>query len=142
LTGQAEFLVEGLQEGLHVLNLNLTAQLDGLAAGSVQVTGKAAGSVLVRNPKFSMAFSHPRTVRAGEPYEAFVTILNTSNVPANLVTVTLNENSISGGVLESEETVQLGTILPGHWAPSFPARQLPPITGSVRSAPDPSPFPT
>ncbi|MEX0326383.1 MAG: Ig-like domain-containing protein, partial [Puniceicoccaceae bacterium] len=115
-TGQAEFLVEGLQEGLHVLNLNLTAQLDGLAAGSVQVTGKAAGSVLVRNPNFSMAFSHPRTVRAGEPYEAFVTILNTSNVPANLVNVTLNNNSISGGILESEETVQLGTILPGQTA--------------------------
>jgi hypothetical protein len=30
-TGQAEFLVEALQEGLHVMNLNLTADLDGLA---------------------------------------------------------------------------------------------------------------
>ncbi|HSH09270.1 MAG TPA: hypothetical protein VK995_02710, partial [Oceanipulchritudo sp.] len=64
-TGQAEFLVEGLQEGLHVMDLKLSAQLDGLAAGSVSIEGRAAGSVLVRNPKFSMAFIHPRTVRTG-----------------------------------------------------------------------------
>ncbi len=115
-TGQAEFLVEGLQEGLHVMDLKLRAMLDGLAAGSVAVEGRAAGSVLVRNPKFSMAFTHPRTVRAGEPYEAVVTILNTSLVPANLVSVTLSENSVSGGVLESPSTVELGTILPGQTA--------------------------
>ncbi|HEX8310771.1 MAG TPA: carboxypeptidase-like regulatory domain-containing protein, partial [Chthoniobacteraceae bacterium] len=113
-TGQGEFLVEGLQEGLHVMDLKLNATLEGLAAGPVQIQGKAAGSVLVRNPKFSLAFAHPRTVRTGEPYEAFVTILNTGAAPANLVNVTLNRNSISGGVLESEETVQLGTILPGQ----------------------------
>jgi hypothetical protein len=117
-TGQAEFLVEGLQEGLHVMDLKLTALLDGLAAGPVAIEGRAAGSVLVRNPKFSLAFSHPRTVRASEPYDAFVTILNTSSVPANLVNVTLREASISGGTLApgSPETVQLGTLLPGESA--------------------------
>ncbi len=115
-TGQAEFLVEGMQEGLHVMDLTLNATLDGLAAGPVDVVGRAAGSVLVRNPKFSMAFSHPRTVRTGEPYEAYVTILNTSQTPANLVSVTLNRNSVSGGVLESPETVELGTIAPGQTA--------------------------
>ena len=82
----------------------------------MEIEGRAAGSVLVRNPKFSLAFAHPRTVRASEPYEAFVTILNTSLVPANLVNVTLNSLSISGGVLESPETVELGTILPGQTA--------------------------
>ena len=66
-SGQAEFLVEGLQEGLHVMDLDLTADLEGLAAGTLQVMGKAAGSVLLRNPRFSFAFSHPRTVRAGSP---------------------------------------------------------------------------
>ncbi|HET6407449.1 MAG TPA: Ig-like domain-containing protein, partial [Chthoniobacteraceae bacterium] len=115
-TGQGEFLVEGLQEGLHVMDIELNAALEGLAAGVVQIKGKAAGSVLVRNPKFSMAFSHPRTIRAGEPYEAYVTILNTSSTIANLVQITLNSASVSGGVLESEETVILGTILPGETA--------------------------
>ena len=117
-TGQAEFLVEGLQEGLHVMDLDLTADLYGLAAGVVQVKGKAAGSVLVRNPRFSFAFTHPRTVRAGEPYEASVTVLNTGSTVANLVSVSLNRNSVSGAVFEpgQEETIQLGTILPGQSA--------------------------
>ncbi|MCW5558717.1 MAG: hypothetical protein KIT22_12930, partial [Verrucomicrobiae bacterium] len=117
-SGQAEFLVEGLQEGLHVMDLDLEADMDGLAAGPVRVKGRAAGSVLVRNPRFSMAFSHPRTVRVGEPYEASVTLLNTGITPANLVQVTLNKNSISGAVLEdeSQQTVELGTLQPGQSA--------------------------
>ena len=115
-SGQGEFLVEGLQEGLHVMDLTLTAKLDGLAAGTIAITGKAAGSVLVRNPKFSLAFSHPRTVRAGEPYDAFATVLNTSASPANYVSISLSPASLSGGVLESDATVPLGTILPGQTA--------------------------
>ncbi|MGV3772681.1 MAG: carboxypeptidase regulatory-like domain-containing protein, partial [Verrucomicrobiales bacterium] len=114
--GTAEFLVEGLQEGLHTLDLDLTAQLEGLAAGAIKIQGKAAGSVLVRNPKFSMTFSHPRTVRAGEPYNAYVTILNTSNVEANQVSVNLRGASLSGGVLESPEVAPLGNIAPGQSA--------------------------
>lgn len=131
-SGQAEFLVEGLQEGLHVLNLDLVGNLEGLAAGTVKVKGKAAGSVLVRNPRFSMAFSHPRTVRTGEPYDASVTLLNTGVTPANLVQVTLSKNSISGAKFEdeSQQTIQLGTILPGQTATArFRMRSL--RTGAV-----------
>ena len=115
-TGQAEFLVEGLKEGLHVMDLELAGELDGLAAGSVKIKGRAAGSVLVRNPKFSLAFSHPSTVRTGEPYDAFVTVLNTSQVEANLLSVTLPRGSISGGELESSERVELGNLKPGETA--------------------------
>ncbi len=115
-TGQGEFVVEGLQEGLHVLNIKLRAKLDGLVAGSVDVEGAAAGSVQVSNPNFSFAFSHPKTVRTGEPYEAFVTVLNTSDVPANQVNVALNPLNISGGLLESDATVELGDIAPGETA--------------------------
>lgn len=116
--GQAEFLVEGLREGLHLMEITLTADLEGLAAGVVKITGKAAGSVLVRNPNFSLAFSHPRTVRAGEPYEASVTVLNTSLVPANRVRVTLPKSSLSGAVFEGNQqaTVELGDIAPGQTA--------------------------
>jgi len=115
-SGTGEFLVEGLQEGLHVMDLDLTADLEGLAAGIVRIKGKAAGSVLVRNPKFSLAFSHPRTVRAEEPYDLYVTVLNTSSSVANLVQVQMAAASISGGVLDSAETVVLGTIQPGQTA--------------------------
>lgn len=113
-TGQGELLVEGLQEGLHVMDLKLSAKLEGLAAGAVDISGKAAGSILVRNPKFSMAFTHPRTVRFGEPYDAVVTILNTSSTVANLVSVELNGNNVSGGLLESPGRVDLGNIAPGE----------------------------
>jgi len=112
--GQSEFLVEGLREGLHVMDVILRGDLEGLAAGAVEVQGRAAGSVLVRNPNFSLAFSHPRTIRSGEPYEASVTILNTSSVAANATSVTLPTTSISGAVLESDATVLLGDILPGE----------------------------
>lgn len=117
-TGQAEFLVEGLQEGLQVMNLDLTADLYGLVGGVVQVKGKAAGSVLVRNPTFSLTFTHPDTVRVSEPYTASITVLNTGVSPANFVQVTLNKNSISGAILAAnqDETIQLGTILPGQSA--------------------------
>ncbi|HYG23696.1 MAG TPA: carboxypeptidase regulatory-like domain-containing protein [Verrucomicrobiae bacterium] len=113
-SGQAEFLVEGLREGLHVMNLELTGELDGLASGLVKIKGAAAGSVLVRNPKFSLTFTHPRTVRTGEPYEAFVTVLNTSQVEANLVSVALPKGSVSGATLLSPERVELGNIKPGE----------------------------
>ncbi len=115
-TGAAEFLVEGLREGLHVLEMDLEAELHGLAAGVTRVRGRAVGSVLVRNANFSMTFSHPRTVRVGEPYEASVTLLNTGEVEANLTRVTLNRLSISGAVLLSEETVELGNLAPGESA--------------------------
>ena len=112
--GTCEFLVEGLREGLHVLDLELTADLEGLAAGVVQVRGTASGSVLVRNPRFSLAFSAPRTVRVQEPYWASVTILNTSEAAANEVSVTLPSSAVSGAELMGEPTVRLGTLLPGQ----------------------------
>jgi hypothetical protein len=117
-TGQAQFYVEGLQEGLAVMNVSLTGDLYGLVAGVVHVKGEAAGSVLVRNPSFSITFLHPDTVRVGEPYTASITVMNTSVTPANLVSVGLNKNSISGATLATgqAETIQLGTILPGQSA--------------------------
>ncbi len=115
-TGQAQFLVEGLQEGLWTLNVELTGELFGLAAGPVGISATAAGSVLVRNPSFSITFTHPSVVRVGEPYTASITVLNTGLVPANLVQVTLNQNSIAGAVLASNQpaTIQLGTIPSGQ----------------------------
>ena len=115
-TGEAEFLVEGLAEGLHVMDVTIEAALDGLGNRTRAIRGSASGSVLVRNPKFSLAFQHPRTVRNGESYLASVTVLNTSTTAANLVSVRLPETSLSGTVFETgqAETLELGTILPGE----------------------------
>jgi hypothetical protein len=115
-TGQAEFLVEGLAEGLHLMDITIDGVLDGLGGRERRVRGVASGSVLVRNPKFSLAFGHPRTIRNGEPYAASVTVLNTSTTPANLVSVRLPSTSLSGAAFEAgqAETVEIGTILPGE----------------------------
>jgi hypothetical protein len=115
-TGQGELLVEAKREGLHEFGIKLHATLDGLAAGEVAVEGLATGSVLVRNPKFAISFSHPRTVRSGEPYTAAMTVLNTSETPANLVSVNLTRASLSGVELEEgqAEQVEIGNLAPGQ----------------------------
>lgn len=115
-TGTAEFLVEGLHEGLHLLDIDLEGDLEGLAAGSTRIRGRTSGSVLVRNANFSLTFAHPITVRAGEPYQASVTLLNTGDVEANLVSVGLNRLALSGVVLLSDEKVELGNLAPGESA--------------------------
>ncbi len=47
--GQAEFLVVGEHEGFAELSFDINAKLDGLPIGTVSVSGKARGGVLVRN---------------------------------------------------------------------------------------------
>lgn len=115
-TAQGEFLIEGLKTGLHTFDIHLRGVLDGFAAGEIAIEGTAIGSVRVENPKFSLAFSHPATVRAGETYISSMTVMNTSDTPANLVTVNLHAKSISGAELVdgSSPSVLLGTILPGE----------------------------
>lgn len=117
-TGVGELLVEGKKEGLHSFDIRLSAVLDGLASGEVQLSGTTAGSILVRNPKFSIVFAHPSAVRAGEPYSASVTVLNTSEASADLVSVHLAPASISGAHLATgqSDTVLLGSIPPGQSA--------------------------
>lgn len=113
-TGMAEFLVEGLQEGLHTLDFELRGTLEGLAAGPTNLRGRTTGAVLVRNAKFSMAFLHPFRVRAGEPYNASVTLVNTGDTVANRVRVGMNRNAMSGTVLIGEDTIELGDVAPGE----------------------------
>src|SRR2546430_6023495 len=46
-SGQAEFLVEGLQEGLQIMDLNLTADLEGLARSEEHTSELQSQSNLV-----------------------------------------------------------------------------------------------
>lgn len=115
-TGEGEFLVEGLQEGSHTMDMEINAVLDGLPSGPVKLIGKAVGAVFVRNPTFSITLSHPRTVRSGESYNLYATVTNTSRSVANLVSVNLDSRSISGARLSSDETVLFDTIAAGQSA--------------------------
>ena len=98
-TGSAEYLVEGRREGTHVIEMEIAGTLNGLPIGPVAISGRAAGAVLVRNPTFTLTFTHPDTVAAGEPYSLDVTVTNTSESPANFVSINLFAHNVSGATL-------------------------------------------
>ena len=111
--GQGEFLIEGLKEGGHSFDIAIRGTLEGLPSGPVEVEGLAAGAVFVRNPTFSVSLAHPRTIRAGEPYDLYATVTNTSQSVANLVTVGLDQFAISGAELLSPPSVTFETVASG-----------------------------
>jgi hypothetical protein len=129
-TGNAEFLVEGRREGTHVIEMEISGTLTGLPIGPVEIRGRAAGAVLVRNPSFTLTFTHPEIVNAGEAYDLDVTVTNTSKSPANFVSVNLYSRNISGASLEGAETQEVETISPGDsTVVSFRLRSH--VTGTV-----------
>lgn len=115
-TGTAEFLVEGLREGTHVIEMELAGTLDGLPIGPAPVRGRAAGAVLVRNPAFTLTFTHPDVVNAGEPYTLDVTVTNTSNAPANFISLNLFGSNVSGATLTSDPSQAIEHLAPGDSA--------------------------
>lgn len=134
-TGNAEYLVEGRREGSHTVEMEITGTLYGLPIGPVTVRGRAAGTVLVRNPTFTMTFTHPDIVAAGEEYTLDVTVTNTSDSPANFVSINLYQNQIGGADLvdPSQPNRQIETIPPGDSASvSFDLRSK--VSGKVFAA--------
>ncbi|MEQ1870326.1 MAG: Ig-like domain-containing protein, partial [Vicinamibacterales bacterium] len=112
-TGNAEYLVEGRREGLHVVEMELLGTLNGLPIGPVPIRGRAAGAVLVRNPTFTLTFTHPEVVNAREPYTLDITVTNTSESLANFVSVNLFPGNISGATLDDDAVKNIDAIDPG-----------------------------
>jgi hypothetical protein len=98
-SGSTEFLVEGIREGGHVIDIEIRGTLEGLPSGPIEVAGHVRGAVVVRDPNFSLTFIHPDVVRAGTQYDLTVQIRNTSLVDANLVTVSLDPRNMTGARL-------------------------------------------
>jgi len=115
-TGHAEYLVEGRREGSAIVEMALSGTLTGLPIGPVTIMGRAAGAVLVRNPKFTLTFTHPEIVSAGEQYTLDATVTNTSMSPANFVSVNLYGANISGAALIGEGTREIEYIAAGDSA--------------------------
>jgi hypothetical protein len=132
-TGNAEFLVEGRREGTHVVEMELAGTLNGLPVGPVPVRGRAAGVVLVRNPTFTLTFTHPDVVNVGEPYTLDVTVTNTSESPANFVSLNLFAPNISGARLDDEPSKAIESIAPGDSA-TVTYRLISNRTGKVTAA--------
>jgi hypothetical protein len=115
-TGSAEYLIEGRREGTWPVEMEITGTLTGMPVGPVAIRGRAAGSVLVRNPKFTLTFTHPDVVNAGESYTLDVTVTNTSDAPANLVSVNLFAQYVSGARLTGDATKTIDYIAAGDSA--------------------------
>lgn len=111
--GQGELVVEGRRVGTHRLRVAITADLT-LATGEVvKLTGRALGTVLVRDRNFSLSINHPDVVRAGEAYSIFLTVHNTGTAAAPLVTLALDPTRISGATYVSNtRDAPLGALLP------------------------------
>ena len=112
-SGNAEYLVEGMREGSHVVEIAMTGTLDGLPVGPVPIQGRTAAAVLVRNPAFALTFTHPDVVSAGEPYTLDVTVTNTGLAPANFVSVNLFSGNVSGATVVGSATREIESIVPG-----------------------------
>ncbi len=114
-SANAEYLVEGRREGSHTVEMEISGMLHGLPVGPVPVRGRAAGVVLVRNPTFTLTFTHPDIVVAGEEYSLDVTVTNTSESPANFVSINLHQQHLGGADLvdPTQSSKEIETILPG-----------------------------
>jgi 5-hydroxyisourate hydrolase-like protein (transthyretin family) len=132
-SGNAEFLVEGMREGSHTVEMEITGTLTGLPVGPVPIRGRAAGAVLVRNPSFTLTFTHPDIVNDGEEYDLDVTVTNTSESPANFVSVNLYPRNISGASLVGDASHEIESIAAGDSA-SISFRLRSHVTGTVYAA--------
>ncbi|MEA2604010.1 MAG: large repetitive protein [Acidobacteriota bacterium] len=114
-TGQAEFLVEGLREGNHLVDIDIAGILEGLPTGLQPVSGHARGAVLVRNPTFGVVLEHPRKVAVNQEYFLRLSVTNTSrNAIANLLTITLPTSGVAGADVIGSNQAVIDTLKPGE----------------------------
>lgn len=105
--GEAEFLLRGEHEGYHAIDFDIDAVLEGLVSPDgvtrpIPVKGSAGGGVLVRNPYFDMTFTVPSVVRAWEPFSMFVTVTNIGQAAANLFSLKLDGDGMSGVHMDTD----------------------------------------
>ncbi|MEO1087852.1 MAG: hypothetical protein AAFY88_26760, partial [Acidobacteriota bacterium] len=115
-TGEAEFLVEGLQQGTHIVEFDMRGVLEGLPGGPRPIAGQAKGAVVVRDPSLSVNVTHPEVVRAGEPYTLGITLSNLGNAPVNGASFNLPASGLAGVDLAPGQapSSSVPSLLPGE----------------------------
>ena len=129
-TAQAEFLVEGLREGTHIVDFDLEGVLEGLPTGIRRISGTARGAVIVRDPTLGIVVSHPDVVRADEEYTMEMSVTNNGVTPANLVSLALPASGLAGVVVVGDNRRTIDSILPGE-SELVEFRLRPLLTGRV-----------
>ncbi|MEM6795751.1 MAG: carboxypeptidase-like regulatory domain-containing protein, partial [Acidobacteriota bacterium] len=134
-SGEAEFLVEGLREGSHLVEFDMQGVLEGMPGGPRPITGRAQGAVLVRDPTLSVSLAHPEVVRENELYTLAVTLTNLGNAPVNGIDFNLPASGLAGVRLADGQspTESVGSLLPGE-ASIVEFRLESQITGRVIAA--------
>lgn len=105
-SGQAGFLLKGLRQGLHTVDFELKAVLEGLASGPLNIAGRVSGAVLVRDPSIAITFTHPSVVRKDQEYDLSMTLFNQSSRDLQGALAQLSQGSISGATLLGDDTGQ------------------------------------
>lgn len=121
--GEGEFLLAGRLVGTHRLRVTINATLTLASGETVQLVGKAVGTVLVRDRNVSLSLSHPDVVRAGETYSLFITVHNTGAGAASLITLAIDPTQIAGATYVGNT---FDTPIPGVLDP------VPPGTAALR----------
>ncbi|HEY0407421.1 MAG TPA: LamG-like jellyroll fold domain-containing protein, partial [Pyrinomonadaceae bacterium] len=134
-SGQGTFLLEGLKEGLHTVNFELEGTLEGLPGGPVRVRGSVPGAVLVRDASFSVTFTHPSVVRAGQEYDIAMTMYNSGSRDIQGAFANLSRNSVSGAELLGVSTQrQFQTTIPRGSSATVKWRLRANVTGAVTAS--------
>jgi hypothetical protein len=130
---EAEFLVEGLREGTHLVNFDLAGTVHGMPGGPRPVSGRAQGAVVVRDPTLSVTIAHPKVVRAQEEYSLHLTVTNLGKAPVNQLDVGFKVAGLAGTQVVGDATKEIGNLLPGDTqVVEFAMRAL--VTGRVVSS--------
>jgi hypothetical protein len=76
--GSGEWDLEALRSGTHEIEIEIRATYQSPGQPDVALHGVAKASVVVSDPRFHIAFSHPDVVRAGSTYSAWAFVTNLS----------------------------------------------------------------
>jgi len=133
--GSAEWSLEALKTGTHTVNIDVRATYKNPGQPDVPLHGAVSASLVVSDPRFHITFSHPDTIRKGEPYTAYAFV---SNLSAQSQTVHLDTTDIppcgqgySSGVCRTEGTgITDLTLAPGEMSP-VPYKLTPNIDGHI-----------
>ncbi|MFA6958181.1 MAG: carboxypeptidase regulatory-like domain-containing protein, partial [Thermoanaerobaculia bacterium] len=77
--GSAEWTLEALKTGTHTLDIDIRATFQSPNQPDIPLRATPKATIVVHDPSFNVTFSHPDTIRAGEPYSTFAFITNMSS---------------------------------------------------------------
>ncbi len=108
--GSAQWTVEGLRPGTHVLSMDIMGDLVRPGRDPLPVLSRAQAAVEVVDARFNLTFSHPNVVQEGSEYTLYVTVTNQSQQVQNLVSVEIRDEHMTGAHPKDPNDTMIRTI--------------------------------